>query len=110
MANKIFETVELELQDGTVAEVKPLTVKKLRKFMEIVAQFEGNENDEAKNVDIMVDACAVALETSAPELVKDRDKLEDALDVPTMWKILEVAGGIKLDDPNLLAAVQAGKN
>ncbi len=37
--------------------------------------------------------------------------IEDAIDVPTMNRILEVCGGIKLDDPNLLAAaVLAGQN
>jgi hypothetical protein len=44
-------------------------------------------------------------------LVADKDKLEDALDMPTINRILEVCGGIKLDDPNLLAAaVLAGQN
>jgi hypothetical protein len=51
------------------------------------------------------------LEAQLPDLVKDRDKLEDALDVPTINRILEVCGGIKLDDPNLVAAaVLAGQN
>jgi hypothetical protein len=44
-------------------------------------------------------------------LVADREAFEDAIDVPTMNRILEVCGGIKLDDPNLLAAaVLAGQN
>jgi len=41
---------------------------------------------------------------TATRLVADRDALEDALDVPTINRILEVCGGIKLDDPNLTAA------
>mgnify|MGYP003347891844 CR=1 FL=1 len=40
-----------------------------------------------------------------------KDAFEDALDVPTINRILEVCGGIKMDDPNLLAAaVLAGQN
>lgn len=106
MATKVYDTVSVELQDGTVVEVKPLNIKKLRKFMEVVSNFK-DENDENKNLDLMVDAVAIAIEGSAPELVKDRDALEDALDVPTIWTILETAGGIQRPDPNLLAAMTA---
>ena len=66
---------------------------------------------EDETLDILIDACAVALEKQLPDLVKDRDAFEDALDVPTINRILEVCGGIKMDDPNLLAAaVLAGQN
>jgi hypothetical protein len=39
-----------------------------------------------------------------PELAADKEALEEALDVPTIWKIMEICGGIKLGDPNLMAA------
>ena len=66
---------------------------------------------EDETLNILIDACAIALEKQVPELVSDREAFEDAIDVPTMNRILEVCGGIKLDDPNLLAAaVLAGQN
>ena len=66
---------------------------------------------EDETLTILIDACAVALEKQLPELVADRDAFEDVLDVPTINRILEVCGGIKMDDPNLLAAaVLAGQN
>ena len=66
---------------------------------------------EDEQLNVLIEACAVAIETQLPDLVKGRDLLEDALDVPTINRILEVCGGIKLDDPNLLAAaVLAGQN
>ena len=66
---------------------------------------------EDETLTVLIDACAVALERQLPDLVKDRDAFEDALDVPTINRILEVCGGIKMDDPNLLAAsVLAGQN
>ena len=66
---------------------------------------------EDQSLTVLIDACAIALEVQLPELIKDRDKLEEALDVPTINRILEVCGGIKLDDPNLVAAaVLAGQN
>jgi len=61
-------------------------------------------------LDLLIDACAVALEKQLPDLVADRDAFEDVLDVPTINRILEVCGGIKMDDPNLLAqAALAGQ-
>jgi hypothetical protein len=74
-------------------------------------QRTGEAVTEDETLDILIDAVAVALEKQQPELVANRDLLEDALDVPTINRILEVCGGIKLDDPNLLAAaVLAGQN
>ena len=70
---------------------------------------ESETEDDTLN--ILIDACAIAIERQLPELVADREAFENALDVPTMNRILEVCGGIKLDDPNLLAAaVLAGQN
>jgi len=73
-------------------------------------QKTADSKTEDETLTVLIDACAVALERQLPELVKDRDALEDALDVPTINRILEVCGGIKMDDPNLLAAaVLAGQ-
>jgi len=87
-----------------------LSIKQLRKFMEVVKTTQDS-TDENVTLGILIDACAVALETQLPDLVADKDKLEEALDVPTINRILEVCGGIKMDDPNLIAAaVLAGQN
>ena len=110
MATTIYDVEEIELQNGAKVKLKPLTIKELRKFMTAI-QRTANTTSEDETLDILIDACAVALEKQLPELVANRDALEDALDVPTINRILEVCGGIKMDDPNLLAAaVLAGQN
>ena len=110
MATKVYDVEEIELQNGDKAKLKPLSIKQLRKFMEVVKKTQDS-TDENVTLSILIHACAVALETQLPDLVSDRDKLEDALDVPTINRILEVCGGIKMDDPNLIAAaVLAGQN
>lgn len=110
MATKVFETETLELQDGTEVTIRPLTIKKLRKFMDVVKQLDGMDEEGDEAVDLMVKACSIALEKSAPDLANDSERLEDALDVPTMWRILEIAGGVKLGDPNQLATGLAGRS
>jgi len=110
LATTVYDVEEIQLQNGDTVKLKPLTIKELRKFM-IAVQKTAETKNEDETLTILIDACAVALEKQLPVLVKDRDALEDALDVPTINRILEVCGGIKLDDPNLLAAaVLAGQN
>ena len=110
MATTVYDVEQITLQDGSTVNLKPLSIKELRKFM-IAIQKTQDAATEDETLNVLIDACAVALEKQLPSLVADRDKLEDALDIPTINRILEVCGGIKLDDPNLLAAaVLAGQN
>ena len=110
LATTVYNVEEIQLQNGQTVKLKPLSIKELRKFMEAI-QKTANVTTEGETLTILIEACAIALEKQLPDLVKDKEALEDALDVPTMNRILEVCGGIKLDDPNLLAAaVLAGQN
>lgn len=110
MATTVYSVEEITLQNGATVKLKPLTIKELRKFMVAIARTSEPGTTEEQTLDILIDACAVAIEKQVPDLVKDRDLLEDALDIPTINRILEVCGGIKMDaDPNLIAAAtQAG--
>ena len=109
MATTVYDVEEVKLQNGQDVKLRPLSIKELRKFMAVMSTTQDAEDEDAA-LNILIDACAVALERQLPELVKDRDLLEDALDVPTINRIIKVCGGIDLEDPNLLAAVLAGQN
>ena len=45
MATSVYETVEIEMQDGTKLEMKPLKIKVLREFMK---EFQKISNEEIK--------------------------------------------------------------
>ena len=110
MATTVYSVEEITLQDGSTAKLKPPSIKELREFMKAL-QGAADSTSETETLNVLIDAVAVALKKQLPDLVADRDALEDALDVPTINRILEVCGGIKMDDPNLLAAaVLAGQN
>ena len=111
MATTVYDVLEIQLSDGTSLELKPLPIKQLRKFMEIInsMQEQENENPDAA-MNTFVQAAMVCLESIKPELSKDQDKFEELIEVPTMMKILEVVGGLKLTDPNLLGAALVGTN
>lgn len=104
MATKIYESIEIELQDGTVLTVKPLNLKNLRQVMAKWREVE-TKTTEDEFLDLLIECTSIAMNQFAPEL-SDREKLEEALDIQSMYKILEVAADIKLNDPNLLAAAQ----
>lgn len=110
MATTVYNVEEIELQNGSNVKLKPLSIKALRRFMAEIQKTQLAENED-ETLTILIAACGIALESQLPDLVADKDKLEDALDMPTINRILDVCGGIKLDDPNLLAAaVLAGQN
>ena len=110
MATTVYDVEEIQLQNGATVKLKPLTIKELRKFMKVIARTQ-EVTSEDETLTILIAACAVALEKQLPELVNDIEAFEYTLDVPTINRILEICGGIKMDDQNLLAAaVLAGQN
>jgi hypothetical protein len=103
MATKVYETLELELQDGTVITVKPLNLKNLRAVMKEWANAQNVESED-EFLDILIKCTSIALSQLAPE---KSETVEEDLDLQTMYKILELAADIKLNNPNQTAAAQA---
>lgn len=122
MANRVYRVEELELIDWTdengnpkAIRMYPLVIKKMRIVSEILDQTDLKEKpedewtDEEKKrsfLDILLDAAAYAMRTYEPAL-SDPDVLSDYVDYETLAHILDIAVGLKLNDPNLLAATQA---
>ena len=119
MATRVYNTEDITLQDDTDVTLKPLPIGKLRRFMAAWSDIaELGEGDDGFNV--FINCCGIALEENFKgkfdSLKADKDEqekgevlsaeykeyLEDTLDIDTIYKILEVAGGIKLNDPNLM--------
>jgi len=112
LATAVYDIVDIELSDGSQITLKPLPIKQIRKFMEVIQTMDDPANaDENAAMDIFIKAAMICLETSArPELGTDRDQFENVIEIPTMMKILEICGGLKLTDPNLLGAALVGTN
>jgi hypothetical protein len=96
MATTTYESQELTLIDGTKITVRPLKISLLRPFMK---KFEGVAKvaeDNEKSMTLLVECVQIAMEQYNPELAKDIKKLEEILDLPTVYKIVEAASGINL--------------
>lgn len=110
MATTVYDIVDIELSDGTNITLKPLPIKQLRKFMEVIQGMDKEDIGEDAAMDVFIEAAMICLQVSRPDLSTDRDKFEELIEIPTMMKILEIAGGLKLTDPNLLGAALVGTN
>lgn len=109
MATTVYDIEEIQLSNGETLTIKPLTIKHLKKFLAVIKKMDDPKiTEEDQVMEIFVEAAMVCLEQLKPELAKDKDLFEETVEVPTLMKILEIAGGLKLNDPNLTVADLAG--
>jgi hypothetical protein len=118
LAKEVASVEEIKLLDGTEVTLRPCSIKVLKKFMKVFKKMEQLEEvDQEQIMDILVEASAVALQKQLPDVTKfvddedeSREEYEEMVDMDIVNKVNEVCGGIKFDDPNLLAAAreQAG--
>lgn len=96
MPNKIYDSAIVELIDGTELFLTPLKIKYLREFMQL---FEGisKDMDEDDTLDILLDCTRISMKQYCPSL-KTIEDVEDQIDIKTMYKILEIAAGIKINE------------
>jgi hypothetical protein len=110
LATTVYDIVEIELSNGEILTLKPLPIKQLRAFMDVIGKMDNDDASDASAIDTFVEAAMLCLKSIKPELSTDKDKFEEVIETPTMMKILEVCGGLKLNDPNLLGAALVGTN
>jgi hypothetical protein len=69
-------------------------------------EIEPNPDDlEDQSITLLIEMAGLLLEREIPEKVKQKGWLEDTLDMQTVYKIIEVCGGVKLNDPKMLERV-----
>ena len=111
MPTTVYDVEEIQLSNGETLTIRPLTIKHLKKFLQVIKKMDSPEiTEEDQIMEIFIEGAMVCLGQLKPELSVDRDLFEETIEVPTMMKILEVAGGLKLNDPNLAVADLVGMN
>ena len=87
MPTTIYEVSEIELIDGTIIEISPLKIKYLRQFMDKFDILKKSNNDE-ESLGILAECARIAMKQFYP-LIKTIDDVEDNIDLPTIYKIIE---------------------
>lgn len=95
MAKQIYKTDYITLIDGTEIYITPLKIKYLREFMKAFDNIK-NTGDDLESIDVLLDCARVAMKQYYP-VIKTKEEVEDAIDIKTLYKILEVGAGIKMD-------------
>jgi len=102
MATTVHEGRELTLMDGSKISVRPLKISLLRPFMSEFEKIAEVADNNEKSMALLMKCVQIAMKQYNPELASDKDKLEDILDLPTVYEIIEAASGVKLQDANAL--------
>jgi hypothetical protein len=96
MATNIYNTQIIELFDGTELEIIPLKIKYLREFMTAFDDIKRSKDDDAA-IEVLVECTRICMKQYYPEISNTVDQIEDNVDMPTVYKILDVAAGIKIN-------------
>lgn len=112
MATTIYKNEIVHLFNGTELEIVPLKIKHLRSFM---VAFEGikNTKDDHEAMSVLVECVRICMKQYCPEISKTVHDVEDNLDMPTIYQILDIAAGIKInkktEEPVKDQAVSSGE-
>ena len=96
MATTVYQNKVINLIDGTELEIIPLKIKYLREFMEAFENVKkAKDDDEA--IDCLMECVRIAMKQYYPGIVLKKDDIEDSFDMPTIYTILDVSAGIKIN-------------
>lgn len=96
MATTVYNTQIIQLFDGTELEIVPLKIKYLREFM-IVFNNIKDAKDDSEAMQVLVECTRVCMKQYYPEISSSFEQVEDNVDMPTIYKVLDVAAGIKIN-------------
>jgi hypothetical protein len=112
MATKIYDSETITLVDGTEIYLTPLKIKYLRQFMIAFEDVKDTKNDEDA-IASLVECARIAMQQYLPR-IKTVEELEDVVNMPNIYKILEIAAGIKInnksEEPVKQQAVESGSS
>ena len=97
MATTIYRQGIIKLIDGTEIEIVPLKIKYLRDFMVEFEKIKTSTGDD-ESIDILVECTRICMKQFYPEISKSKQLIEDCLDIPTIYKVLDFAADIKINE------------
>jgi hypothetical protein len=111
MATEVYNKDNILLVDGTEIEIIPLKIKYLREFMKTFDQIRVTKTDD-EAIEILAKCVQVCMKQYYPKISKSLEEIEDNVDLPTIYKIVDVAAGIKInkksEEPVKNQAVDSG--
>ncbi len=94
MATSVYQSGIVHLIDGRELEITPLKIKYLKEFM-IAFEFVKQAKDDEEAIAYLAECARITMKQFCPE-IKTIEDLEDNIDMPTVYQVLEMATGIKI--------------
>ncbi len=96
MATKIYESKRISLIDDRLITISPLKIKYLREFLETFETIKEARTDD-ESIQVLAQCALVAMQQYCPS-IKTIEDLEDSIDLPTIYEIIDIAAGIKVNE------------
>ena len=96
MATTVYNSDFITLVNNKIVEVTPLKIKYLREFMIAFDEIKGTHNDD-ESIVVLVECARICMKQYCPEISSTTMDVENNLDLPTIYKVLEFAAGIKIN-------------
>jgi hypothetical protein len=95
MATKVYNTKKISLIDDRVITAAPLKIKYLREFLEVFETIKEAKTDD-ESISVLAHCALIAMQQYCPS-IKTIEDLEDSLDLPTIYEVIDIAAGIKIN-------------
>lgn len=95
MATKVYDTDIIYLVDDTEIEITPLKIKYLREFLDAF-EFVKTAGSDEESIFFLSECARIAMKQYYPKISKSHMDLEDNVDLQTIYKIIDIAAGIKV--------------
>lgn len=96
MATTIYKSDIVYLFDGTELEIIPLKIKYLREFMLTFNNIKNTKNDDDA-IGVLIECVRICMKQYYPKISGTAKNVEDNIDMPTVYKVLDAAAGIKIN-------------
>jgi len=96
MATTIYKSAIIHLFDGTELEITPLKIKYLREFMDAFDAVKNTSSDD-ESIEKLVECVRICMKQYYPRISGSTADIEDNLDMKTIYTILDIAAGIKIN-------------
>ena len=97
MATTVYKNKIINLIDGTELEINPLKIKYLREFMDAFEYVKKSKNDDDA-IENILECVRICMKQYYPGVDLKKADIEDSLDMPTVYSILDIAAGIKINE------------
>ena len=96
MATTIYNSQIIHLFDGTELEIIPLKIKYMLEFMDVFENIKETKNDD-EAIAVLVECVRVCMKQYYPQISNTIEQVEDNIDMPTIYKILDTSAGIRIN-------------